>query len=148
MKLLSRVRLLATPWTAAYQAPPPMGFSRQEYWSEVPVPSPEYQVKTSKSLPFLLLKKNTVSLYCPEKIFNNIYSFYGPVVKNPPSTRFKSIIWCQDYPKMHLMGERPCAILSFKTFLSFINRLHSCLENTMGGGAWWAAIHGVAKSRT
>ena len=65
-----------------------------------------------------------------------------------PSTRFKSIIWCQDYPKMHLMGERPCAILSFKTFLSFINRLHSCLENTMGGGAWWAAIHGVAKSRT
>ena len=30
---LSRVRLLATPWTAAYQAPPSMGFSRQEYWS-------------------------------------------------------------------------------------------------------------------
>ena len=37
---LSRVRLLATPWTAAYQAPPSMGFSRQEYWSEVPLPSP------------------------------------------------------------------------------------------------------------
>ena len=33
MKLLSHVRLLATPWTAAYQAPPTMGFSRQEYWS-------------------------------------------------------------------------------------------------------------------
>ena len=33
VKLLSRVRLLATPWTAAYQAPPSMGFSRQEYWS-------------------------------------------------------------------------------------------------------------------
>ena len=33
VKLLSRVRLLATPWTAAYQAPPPMGFSRQEYWA-------------------------------------------------------------------------------------------------------------------
>ena len=33
--LLSRVRLLATPWTAAYQAPPSMGFSRQEYWSGV-----------------------------------------------------------------------------------------------------------------
>ena len=40
MKLLSRVRLLATPWTAAYQAPMPMGFSRQEYWSRVPSPSP------------------------------------------------------------------------------------------------------------
>ena len=40
-KSLSRVRLLATPWTAAYQAPPSMGFSRQEYWSGVPLPSPE-----------------------------------------------------------------------------------------------------------
>ena len=38
--LLSRVRLLATPWTAAHQAPPSMGFSRQEYWSGVPLPSP------------------------------------------------------------------------------------------------------------
>ena len=40
VKSLSRVRLLVTPWTAAYQAPPPMGFSRQEYWSGVPSPSP------------------------------------------------------------------------------------------------------------
>ena len=42
VKLLSRVRLLATPWTAAYQAPPSMGFSRQEYWSGVPLPSPKH----------------------------------------------------------------------------------------------------------
>ena len=42
VKLLSRVRLLATPWTTAYQAPPSMGFSRQEYWSGVPLPSPIY----------------------------------------------------------------------------------------------------------
>ena len=40
VKSLSRVQLLATPWTAAYQAPPSMGFSRQEYWSGVPLPSP------------------------------------------------------------------------------------------------------------
>ena len=40
VKSLSRVRLLATPWTAAFQAPPSMGFSRQEYWSGVPLPSP------------------------------------------------------------------------------------------------------------
>ena len=39
VKLLSRVRLSATPWTAACQAPPSMGFSRQEYWSGVPSPS-------------------------------------------------------------------------------------------------------------
>ena len=40
---LSHVRLLATPWTAAYQAPPSLGFSRQEYWSGVPLPSPKEQ---------------------------------------------------------------------------------------------------------
>ena len=40
VKSLSRVQLLATLWTAAYQAPPPMGFSRQEYWNGVPLPSP------------------------------------------------------------------------------------------------------------
>ena len=40
VKSLSRVWLFATPWTAAHQAPPSMGFSRQEYWSGVPLPSP------------------------------------------------------------------------------------------------------------
>ena len=40
MKLLSRVRLFVTPWTVAYQAPPSMGFSRQECWSGLPFPSP------------------------------------------------------------------------------------------------------------
>ena len=41
VKSHSRVRLLATPWTTADQAPPYMGFSRQEYWSGVPLPSPQ-----------------------------------------------------------------------------------------------------------
>ena len=40
VKSLSHVRLLSTPWTAAYQAPPSMGFSRQKYWSGVLLPSP------------------------------------------------------------------------------------------------------------
>ena len=40
VKSLSHVRLFATPWTVAYQAPPSMGFSRQEYWSGLPFPSP------------------------------------------------------------------------------------------------------------
>ena len=39
VKLLGCVRLLVTPWTAAYQAPLPMGFSRQEYWNGLPLPS-------------------------------------------------------------------------------------------------------------
>ena len=40
VKALSRARFCAAPWTAAHQVPPSMGFSRQEYWSGVPFPSP------------------------------------------------------------------------------------------------------------
>ena len=50
VKLLSRVRHLATPWTAAHLAPPSMGFSRQEYWSGVPLSSPLWGLKTLNKL--------------------------------------------------------------------------------------------------
>ena len=43
VKSLSRVRLLATPWTAAHQAPPSLGFSRQEHWSGLPFPFPRHE---------------------------------------------------------------------------------------------------------
>ena len=61
MKSFSRVQLFTTPWTAAYQAPPSMGFSRQEYWSGVPLPSPEdrgtrVQILTVCQCPEELLK--------------------------------------------------------------------------------------------
>ena len=46
VKSLSRAWLLATPWPAAFQAPLPMGFSRQEYWSGVPLPSPCIHINT------------------------------------------------------------------------------------------------------
>ena len=39
----SRVQLCATPWTAAHQAPPSLGFSRQEHWNELPFPSPMHE---------------------------------------------------------------------------------------------------------
>ena len=45
VKSLSRVRPSATPWTATFQAPPSMGFSRQEYWSLVPLPSPTNSIE-------------------------------------------------------------------------------------------------------
>ena len=41
VKSFSRIQLFATPWTVAYQVPPSMGFSRQEYWSGLPFPSPD-----------------------------------------------------------------------------------------------------------
>ena len=50
VKSFSRVRLLATPWTAAHQAPPSMGFSRQEYWSGVPFPLQCMKVKSESEV--------------------------------------------------------------------------------------------------
>ena len=50
MKSLSRVWLLAITWTAAYQAPLPMGFSRQQYWSVLPFPSPTWPREDCKFL--------------------------------------------------------------------------------------------------
>ena len=51
---LSHIQLFATPWTAAYQAPPSMGFSWQEYWSGVPLPSPPIKAGDYKCLCSLL----------------------------------------------------------------------------------------------
>ena len=59
VKSLSRVRLLATPWTAAYQAPPPMGLPRQEYWSGVPLPSPNLAHTCMYILFLVLIVKNS-----------------------------------------------------------------------------------------
>ena len=61
VKSLSCVWLFATPWTAAHQAPLPMGFSRQEYWSGVPLPSPKRSNRKSHSL--LLGMQNGVLLW-------------------------------------------------------------------------------------
>ena len=70
VKLLSCVRLLATPWTAAHQAPPSMGFSRQEYWSGVPLPPPE-----AHKICFFAGRKRIVSiLYIMVYFFRHFYS--------------------------------------------------------------------------
>ena len=53
VKSLSHAQLLVTPWAAAYQAPPSIGFSRQEYWSGVPLPSPSNPARTPHFPPFL-----------------------------------------------------------------------------------------------
>ena len=64
---LSRIQLLATPWTAAYQAPPSIGFSGQEYWSGVPLPSPNVPLISliflTRSLVFPILFFPSISLH-------------------------------------------------------------------------------------
>ena len=78
VKLLSRVQLLETQWTAAYQAPPSMGFSRQEYWSGVPLPSPMVDTGYANAFPVECegkqeIKDNFVVLICAT---GSIYIYY------------------------------------------------------------------------
>ena len=68
VKWLSRVRLSATPWTAAHQAPLSMGFSRQEYWSGVPLPSPRV-LQWSSILTLRRSKFSPTSLHPPHSHF-------------------------------------------------------------------------------
>ena len=63
MKSLSRVRLLVTPWTAAYQAPPSKGFSRQEYWSGLPLPAPGVHAQFEQILDKRCKKTKTPNCY-------------------------------------------------------------------------------------
>ena len=56
VKSLNRVRFFTTPWTSAHQAPPSMGFSRQEYWSGMPLPSlPMWSSYTKKRMEHWLM---------------------------------------------------------------------------------------------
>ena len=66
VKSFSRVRLLATPWTAAYQAPLSMEFSRQEYWSGVPSPSPHqiYHIANHMSWFWHVIKWKSLTRLC------------------------------------------------------------------------------------
>ena len=61
----SRVRLCATPWTAAHQAPPSMGFSRQEYWSGVPLPSPSLHLRWDQPHDLPWRQFSSVTQSCP-----------------------------------------------------------------------------------
>ena len=135
---LSRVRLLATPWTAAYQAPPSMGFSRREYWSGVPLPSPELLINTFlDSLPI-----------SEEK-----------AMATHSSTLAWKIPWAEEPGRLQSMGSLRvrhdlATSLSVFTFMHWRRKWQhwqlqcSFLENSRDWDAWWAAVYGVAQSRT
>ena len=133
-KSLSRVRPLATPWTAPYQAPPSMGFSRQEYWSGVPLPSP------------MTWAVNSIFVCLWRRQWHPT-----PVLLPGKSHGRRSLVGCSPWGcEESDTTER----FHFHFSLSCIgegngNPLQcSCLENPRDGGAWWAAVYGVAQSWT
>ena len=99
-KSLSHVWLLATPWTAAYQAPPSMGFSRQEYWSGVPLPSPHQCIGFSHFCPYLAPNKSTsVSFIMKVFIF-----FLNRWLLKERKWLFDNNLWIAYFTKGYLNG--------------------------------------------
>ena len=80
VRSLSRVQLFQTPWTAAYQAPPSLGFSRQEYWSGLPLPSLVKHVAHSN---WQLTKTTVYTFFRAVGCMCNIFSFPGDFLSLP-----------------------------------------------------------------
>ena len=131
MKLLSCVRLLETPWTAAYQAPPSMGFARQECWSGVPLPSPLASYDTVKSK--LMALASAVLLPHP-----------------PCISALQPIAWdfCFDESRLPIasLTHSLCPVSEVLCLLLRISFTHSLFESHGQGSL--ATVHGVAESWT
>ena len=120
-KSLSRVHLLVNPGTAAHQAPPSMGFSRQEYWSGMPFPSPGDVPNPGIEPRSPTLQADALPSEHPGK----------PDGKEPP-------VKAEDPGLIPGLGRSPGEGNG--------NPLqYFCLETSMYRGAWQATVHGVAK---
>ena len=86
LSCFSRVQLCATPWTVASQAPPPMGFSRQEHWSGLPLPSPALVSAVQQSESAIFIPESP--LFCISFPIRSEHSVKFPVLYN----RFSVVI--------------------------------------------------------
>ena len=118
MKSLSQVQPFGTPWTVTYQAPLPMGFSRQEYWSGVPLPSPQRRTQFS-SVQFL----SRVQLFATHESQHT-----RPPCPSPTPSLLKLMSIESVTPSIYLILCRPLLLLSsiFPIIRVFSNesRLH------------------------
>ena len=128
---------------AAHQAPPALGFSRQEHWSGLPFPLLQCMKVKSES---------EVAQSCP--------TLRDPMDRSLPCSSFHGIFQARVLEWVAIAFSRQTFVGKVMSLLfNMLSRSvtgegngtplqYSCLENPMGGGAWWAAVHGVAKSRT
>ena len=203
VKSLSRVQLSATPWTAAFQAPPSMGFSRQEYWSGVPLPSPNskavtlvYKHTQEEHMTGILDTRSELAVSkLRVRVFSALAFCFGIIVFCSLSVFGLSgfVVWIRSAKKSspdhywyinltvrwhfwHYGSSDLYLRLGYKILLGSSDSKesacnardlgsvpglgrspgegngyplwYSCLENSMSREAWWATVHGFAKSWT
>ena len=109
VKSLSRVRLFATPWTAAHQVPPSVGFSRQKYWSGVPLPSPPPASRNSK-------RQGADSPLGGSR--RNILHFWVGTTVNTP--------------KLNSQIGHPCTLIRFRVYMEAVQMLITSQTQSRG----------------
>ena len=137
MKLLSRVRLFATPWTVAHQAPQSMGFSRQEYWNGLPFPS-------SGDLPDPGIEPWSPALYAdalPSEPLGKslkqskplIYSSSLLFIVNNDASGFISVFFVSKLPVLILCTSYP-SFLIYNILVIYFSILSGCPANRVSFG--------------
>ena len=132
VKSLSRVRLFATPWTAACQAPPSMGFSRQEYWSGLPLPSPHYHLDSAYSK--FCISNNDLLLE-PQMYCISTFQLDRPMGHLPGPSHSKYSEWSWIWPlyihtKLNLRDRILCKVEK-NSFIAFSGK---------GGRSWLVVV--------
>ena len=170
MKSLSHVRLFVTPWTVAYQAPPSMGFPRQECWSGLPFPSPglrmyrilcKFKSKKSKKIQSVSGQKNRTlhqrkhinGKYAHENMFNNTSHLF--IVQSLSHAWLLAIPWtaawqpCLSFTIFFRACSNSCPLSQWchPTISSSVAHFSSCPESfpTSGSFPRVSSSHQVAK---
>ena len=138
MKPLSCVQLFVTPWTAAYQRSLSMGFSRQEYWSGLPFPSPGDLPDPRIEPRSPALQADTLTSELPGKLSGHqavLDALVSQVVKRLPATQ---------ETRVRSLGREEPLEKEMATHSRILAWRIPWTENPMDRKAWWATVHGVA----
>ena len=124
VKLLSCVRLFAAPRTVACQAPPSMGFSRQEYWSGLPFPSPEDLPDQGSNLGFPPCRQTLLPSEPPWHLLCSLFSYFKAHLQLP-HPHF-SPCWLGSLQVWNKIKKKEIPLLGMRTGLSLIQYVESC----------------------